>query len=261
MPWGARSAITLRRSQRRFAISAIASPGPTNGLSRESLVERFLPLARKLARRYHYGVEPLDDLVQVASLGLVKAAGRYDETRGVPFGAYAVQNIIGELRRHFRDHAWALHVPRGAKDNALAVNRAIRDAAERTGQTPSASELADRLGMSEQEILDARQAWLALETDSLDGPVRGPDESEPQLLLDTVGAVDEGYDLADQRLTIEAAWQKLPVRERRVLHMRFVEDQMQRDIAARIGVSQMQVSRMLRGAIERLQLAAAELEQ
>lgn len=219
----------------------------------ERLVERFLPLARKLARRYERGREPLEDLVQVASLGLVKAARRYDESRGVPFGTYAAYSIDGELKRHFRDHTWALYVPRGPKDRALKVNKAIR-VAEQSGDMPSARELADRLDLSEQEVLDAGEAWLALEADSLDTPVTSQDEQEPQSLLETMGSVDGGYELADQRFTLEAAWRKLPVRERRVLHMRFVEDRRQRDIATQIGVSQMQVSRILTRGIKRLQL-------
>jgi RNA polymerase sigma-B factor len=234
----------------------LRTAGPQN---RERLVERFLPLARKLARRYQYGREPLEDLVQVASLGLVKAARRYDETRGVSFGTYAAYSINGELMRHFRDHTWALHVPRGVKDRALQVNRAIR-VAEQAGDVPTARELAERLELSEQEVLDAREAWLALEADSLDGPACSPGESEPEPLSEAVGSVDDGYELADERFTLTAAWRKLPVRERRVMYMRFIEDRRQHDIATRIGASQMQVSRLLRSALERLQLGAGQSE-
>jgi RNA polymerase sigma-B factor len=242
----------LGSSGLRSVRTGLRTAGPQN---RERLVERFLPLARKLARRYQYGREPLEDLVQVASLGLVKAARRYDETRGVSFGTYAAYSINGELMRHFRDHTWALHVPRGVKDRALQVNRAIR-VAEQAGDVPTARELAERLELSEQEVLDAREAWLALEADSLDGPVCSSGESEPEPLSEAVGSVDHGYERADQRLTLTAAWRKLPVRERRVMYMRFIEDRGQHDIATRIGLSQMQVSRTLRSALERLQLAA-----
>jgi RNA polymerase sigma-B factor len=227
--------------------------------NREWLVERFLPLARKLARRYQHGADSLEDLVQVASLGLVKAARRFDETRGVSFGTYAAYSINGELMRHLRDHTWALHVPRSVKDRALEVNRAIR-AAEQAGDMPSARELAERLEMSEQEVLDAREAWLALEAESLDGPVCRSGESEPEALSETVGSLDDGYELADQRFTLTAAWRKLPVRERRVMYMRFIEDQRQQDIATRLGVSQMQVSRLLKSALERLELGAGQSE-
>jgi len=166
----------------------------------------------------------------------------------------------GELKRHFRDHAWALHVPRGVKDRALQLNHELQ-ASDNAGDTPSASELAERLELSERQILEAREAWLALEVDSLDRPVRGQQEWEPQPVPETIGSVDDDYELADQRFTIEAACRKLPVRERLVLHMRFIEDRTQTDIAATIGLSQMQVSRILRGAIERLELAAGpELE-
>jgi RNA polymerase sigma-B factor len=219
-------------------------------------VEGFLPLARKLARRYQYGREPLEDLVQVASLGLVKAARRYDDSRGVPFGSYAAHSINGELMRHFRDHTWALHVPRGAKDRALEVNRAIRTS-EQAGDVLSARELAMRLELSEQEVCDAQNALLALEADSLDHAVRSRDDSEPQPLAETLGYVDDGYELADRRLTLEAAWRTLPVRERRVVHMHFIEERRQKDIATEIGLSQMQVSRTLRSALKHLQLAAS----
>jgi RNA polymerase sigma-B factor len=240
---------------RSFRSAGAASPTADDALARDRLVERFLPLARKLARRYQYGREPLDDLVQVASLGLVKAARRYDETRGVPFGSYAVFSINGELKRHLRDHTWAVHVPRGAKDRALQVNHAI-NAAARSGDVLSARELAARLKLSEQEILEAREAWLALETDSLDGPGWNADEPDAQPASETMGLVDDGYERVDQLLTLEAAWRQLPVRERKILHMRFMEDHRQREIATRIGLSQMQVSRILRSALERLELAA-----
>jgi RNA polymerase sigma-B factor len=215
-----------------------------------------MPLARKLARRYQYAGEPLDDLVQVASLGLVKAARRYDESRGIPFGAYAVVNITGELRRHLRDHGWAIHVPRGLKDRAVRVNGAIRETSGQSGGPPSAAQLGARLGLSEQEVLDAREVWPALQASSLDGPVWGRDESEPQPLAETIGSIDDGYELAEKRFTLQAELRRLSVRDRQVLQMRFFEGRTQRDIATRIGMSQMQVSRILSGALERLQLAA-----
>jgi RNA polymerase sigma-B factor len=219
-------------------------------------VERFLPLARRLAYRYrHYRIEPLDDLVQVASLGLVKAARRYDESRGVSFGTYATSSIEGELKNHLRDHTWAVHVPRGPKERALQVNRAV-SACEQKGVAPSTRQLAETLGMTEQEVLDARQAWQGWEAGPLDGAA-GEDDSEPPLLSETLGCPDERYDLVEKRCTLEAAWRTLPVRERRILHMKYFEDQTQAEIATKIGMSQMHVSRSLRGALSRLDVAIA----
>jgi RNA polymerase sigma-B factor len=222
----------------------------------EALVTRFLPLARKLARRYHRGGDSLADLVQVASLGLVKAAQRYDEGRGVPFPSYAVHVITGELRRYFRDCAWAVHVPRALKERALDVNRAAREAADRTGRTPRPSELAERLALDEQDVIDALQAYRALVAGPLDAP-RSGDELEPQTLADTIGSIDDRYELADDRLTIVAAVRKLPLRDRRVFYMRFVEGRAQADIAARIGMSQMAISLILSRTLEHVRLTLA----
>jgi RNA polymerase sigma-B factor len=216
-------------------------------------VRRFLPLARKLARRYYSGGEPLDDLVQVASLGLVKAIERFDETRGVSFSSYAVPTITGELRRYFRDSVWPVHVPRGMQERALAVNGASRELADDTGRNPTVSMLADRLELDEQGVLDGLKAYEAFDTLSLDAPASADGEAEPRARIETIGATDPGFELTEERLTVGAVVQRLPFKERRVLHMRYVEDCTQSDIAARIGVSQMQVSRILNRTIDRLQ--------
>lgn len=222
-------------------------------------MERFLPLARMLARRYCASGEPFDDLVQVASLGLVKAARRYDDQRGVSFATYASYAITGELKRHFRDRTWAVHVPRGAKDRAVQVNREIRAGSAETGTAPSAGELAERMGLSEREILDARETWLAIEASSLDAPASGQDEPESLPLGETIGSLDRGYESVETKLTLDVAFGKLPVRERRMLRMRLIEDRTQAEIAARTGVSQMQVSRVLRSALERLEQDASDI--
>jgi RNA polymerase sigma-B factor len=147
-------------------------------------------------------------------------------------------------------------VPRGLKDRAVRVNGAIREASGQSGGPPSAAELAARLELSEQEVLDAREVWLALQASSLDGPVWGQDESDPQPLAETIGSIDDGYDLAEKRFTLQAELRRLSVRDRRVVQMRFFEGRTQRDIADRIGMSQMQVSRIVSGALDRLHLAA-----
>ena len=221
--------------------------------AREALIRRFLPLARKLARRYHGGGEPLEDLVQVANLGLVKAVQRYDDERGVSFSSFAVPTITGELKRYFRDNAWSAHVPRGMRERALQVNTAIKRFVEKRGRTPTTGELARQLELDEQEVLDAQVAYVAFDAVSLDAPVAGED-SDPQPRLETLGSADSGFGLAEERVTVGNALRKLPPQERTVLHMRFVEDRTQSDIAKRIGVSQMQVSRIIGRTLERLRI-------
>jgi RNA polymerase sigma-B factor len=223
----------------------------------DALVKQFLPLARQLARRYYGGGESLEDLVQVASLGLIKAVKRFDESRGVSFSSYAVPTITGELKRYFRDTVWAVHVPRGMQERALAVNQAIVAITEQSGRVPTHRELADRMQLDKQEIRDALGAYDAFDAASLDAPVHGPDDpGQQQPRTETIGSADEGYELVDDRLAVNAAVRTLPTRERRVLHMRFVEDRTQADIAARIGVSQMQVSRILKHILDRLRHSA-----
>jgi RNA polymerase sigma-B factor len=222
---------------------------------RDELVSRFMPLARKLAHRYHAAGEPLDDLIQVANVGLLKAVDRFDERRGVAFTTYAVPTITGELKRYFRDNSWAVHVPRGTRDRALQIHSAIREASEKTGQRPATDELAERLSLSEREVDDALGALTAFDAISLDGPAFGRDDPEPQSRSETIGSIDVDYELAENRITLDTELGRLPTRDRRVLQMRFLEERTQSDIAARIGVSQMQVSRILRRTLERLRLS------
>lgn len=219
---------------------------------RDELVARFLPLARKLAHRYYGAGEPIDDLVQVANLGLLKAVDRFDERRGVAFTTYAVPTITGELKRYFRDNSWAVHVPRGTRDRALRIHGAIKEMSEQTGQRPATDELADRLSLSKREVDDALGALTAFDAVSLDGPAFARDEPDTQSRSETIGSVDSRFELAENRIALDAELERLPSRDRRVLLMRFVEDRTQSDIADRIGVSQMQVSRILRRALERL---------
>lgn len=222
--------------------------------AREALIRRFLPLARKLARRYYSGGEPLDDLVQVASLGLVKAVERFDERRGVAFSSYAVPTITGELRRHFRDSVWPVHVPRGMQEQAIAVNRASRELSDQTGGTPTVAQLGRRLGLEPPDVVEGLRAYEAFDTISLDAPASAQEMAEPQRpRSETIGATDPGFDLVEQRLAVNSALRRLQPKERRVLHMRFVEDRTQSDIASQIGVSQMQVSRILKRTLDRLE--------
>jgi RNA polymerase sigma-B factor len=226
--------------------------------AREELVERFLPLARKLARRYGGAHEPFDDLLQVASLGLVKAIDRFDIGRGTAFSSFAVPTILGELKRYFRDLGWSVHVPRGAQELALRVEEARQRLTTKTGRPPSVPELAEYLELSIEDVLQALETAGAHHTASLDSP-RDDGEEESGTLADAFGETDERFELVDAKVTIAAAARHLGPRERRVLLLRFVEDLTQSQIASLIGVSQMQVSRILRRALEQLrELTLAE---
>jgi RNA polymerase sigma-B factor len=219
--------------------------------AREELTQRFLPLARKLARRYSGAHEPFDDLLQVASLGLVKAIDRFDVSRGTAFSSFAVPTILGELKRYFRDLGWSVHVPRGAQELALKVEDARQKLMTKTGRPPSVQDLAQYLELSLEGVLEALETAGAHHTASLDSP-RDDGEEETGTLADAFGEIDERFELVDARVTIAAAAQHLGARERHVLVLRFVEDLTQSQIASMIGVSQMQVSRILRRALEQL---------
>jgi RNA polymerase sigma-B factor len=229
--------------------------GRGDAAARDALVERFLPLARQLARRYQRANEPLDDLVQVASIGLVKAVDRFDPERGVAFSSYAVPTILGELKRYFRDSGWALHVPRGTQERAMQVDRSIKELARREGRSPSVAEVAEHVGASVEEVLSAMEASLAYEAVSLESERAG---SEPgsDTYADSIGSEDERYELVEYGASIAPALQALTPRDRLILHLRFAEDLTQSQIAERIGVSQMQVSRLIRRSLARLREVA-----
>jgi RNA polymerase sigma-B factor len=226
--------------------------------ARDELIERFLPLARKLARRYAQSSEPYEDLVQVASLGLVKAVERFDPDRGFAFSSFAVPTIVGELKRYFRDTAWALHVDRGAQERARKITDAQQRLSSRTGRMPTVDELAQYLEMSQEEVLDGLQTAEAYGAVSLDAPVGGADDDEESSRLEAIGQDDERLALVDQHATIFAAARHLSGREREILYLRFGEDLTQSEIADRVGVSQMQVSRLLRRSLQRLRELADE---
>jgi RNA polymerase sigma-B factor len=222
-----------------------------DGRAREELVERFVPLARKLARRYSGAHEPFDDLLQVASLGLVKAIDRFDTSRGTAFSSFAVPTILGELKRYFRDLGWSVHVPRGAQELALKVEEGRQQLMTKTGRQPSVPDLAGYLELSIEDVLEALETAGAHHTASLDSP-REDGEEDLGTLADGFGQVDDRFELVDSKVAIAAAARHLGARERRVLLLRFGEDLTQSQIASLIGVSQMQVSRVLRRALDRL---------
>jgi RNA polymerase sigma-B factor len=220
------------------------------------LVERYLPLARQLARRYQRPDESMDDLVQVASLGLVKAIDRFDAGREVAFSSYAVPTILGEIKRHFRDRTWSVRVPRDLQELALRVERAVGELTRELHRSPSVDELAAHVGISAEQALEALQAASAYHATSLDTP-RG-NEADPmgETLADTIGGDEDGYDRAEERATIDQLMRTITPRERQVLRLRFEEDLTQAEIGEIIGVSQMQVSRLIRQSVSRLRLAA-----
>jgi RNA polymerase sigma-B factor len=222
------------------------------------LVQRFMPLVRSLARRYERSSEPLDDLIQVASMGLVKAIDRYDPERGSAFVSFAVPTILGELRRYFRDCCWDVHVPRGAQERALKLEEAQTRLTVDLGRAPTVAEIAQYLEIDVEQALDAMQASQAYGVMSLEAPRGGSQDGggEPASYGDSLGEIDERYALVDDAVTIAGALSHLPERERRVLELRFGEDLTQSEIAARIGVSQMHVSRLLRHAVEQLRILA-----
>jgi RNA polymerase sigma-B factor len=224
--------------------------------AREELVERFLPFARDLALRYTYTDEAFDDLLQVASLGLIKAIDRFDAGRGTKFTSYAAPTILGELKRHFRDKGWSLHVPRELQERTLAVGHATEHLSKELGRSPKVREVAEHLGCSVEEVLEAQEAAASYEAASLDAPV-ARDDGESAALVDTLGGEDNAYELVEDREAIARSWKELPDVERTVLELRFMHDLNQREIGERIGYSQMHVSRLLRRALSRLETAAA----
>ena len=224
-------------------------------VAREALVRAYMPLARSLARRYGRSSEPFEDLLQVASLGLLKALDRYDADRGHPFASFAVPTILGEMRRYFRDAGWAVHVPRGAQERALKVRDAQERLANERGRAPTVNQLAQYLELDAEDVIDALQAIEAYETLSLDAP-RPRADGEAVAYGATFGKLDDRYELVELDATVAAALRHLPARERLILRMRFVEDLKQTEIAERIGLSQMQVSRLLRRSLEQLRTLA-----
>jgi len=220
----------------------------------DHLVARYLPLAEKLASRYRHSPEPLDDLVQVARLGLVKAASRWEPGRGLAFSSYAVPTILGELRRHFRDHTWAVKPPRDLQELSLAVRRARDDLWQELGREPTAQDVAVHLDRPLEAILEAIEANHSYVAASLDAPVHD-DEADSASRYETISDPCAGLEGSDDRVALEQLSTVLAERQRRVLHLRFCEDLTQKEIGERIGCSQMHVSRILRDALNRLRAA------
>jgi RNA polymerase sigma-B factor len=222
---------------------------------RDMLVNRYLPLARRLASRYQRGQTSFDDLFQVACLGLLKAIDRFDPERGLAFSTYAVPTIAGEIKRHFRDHAWSVRVPRDLQELALKVDRAASELSLRLGRQPTVAEIAAVVDASDEDVLEALEAAGAYEASSLESPLG--EDGRGGTLGETISIEDHGFLRAEQRAMLEQLMGVLTPREREVLRLRFAEDLTQTEIGERVGVSQMHVSRIIRHALAQLRGAAS----
>jgi RNA polymerase sigma-B factor len=219
--------------------------------ARELLIERYLPLARRLARRYQHTDEPVEDLIQVASIGLLKAVDRFDCSREVMFSSYAVPTILGELKRHFRDRTWSVRVPRDLQELALRVDQTVTRLSLGQRRSPSIGEIARAVEISDEQVLEALEAMGSYRASSLDAP-RSSREEETQSVAETLGKHDYAFDRAEDRATLDSLMTRITERERTVLRLRFRDDLTQAEIGEQIGVSQMQVSRLIRQALARL---------
>ncbi len=222
-----------------------------DGRARDALIERYMPLARSLALRYRRASEPLDDLVQVASVGLVMAVDRWDPDRGLAFSSYAVPTILGELRRYFRDSTWDVRPARDLQELCLAVEEAREKLWADLGRSPTVADLAGRLDRSEEEIIEALQATEGRSVRSLDAPVHDEEEDSASA-GDLIGRHDAEFDRVEAGVTIERLTGVLDDRAREILRLRFQDDLLQSEIAERVGCSQMHVSRIIRSSLEKL---------
>lgn len=220
--------------------------------AREELVRRHLPLAHKLARRYARTREPLEDLLQVASLALLKAIDRFDPDRGLAFSSFAVPTILGELKRHFRDKGGSVHVPRGLQELVMKVQDAEITLSSGTGRSPTVVEIAEYLAVDSEHVLEALEVVAARHASSLDTPLETENGDEPATGHDVIGIEDERYGLVETSASLASAVKKLRISDRQVLALRFRDELKQTEIAERIGVSQMQVSRILRRVTDEL---------
>ena len=228
----------------------LAAPSsPPRSADRERLIVDHMPFVEALARRYADRGEPLEDLVQVGMVALVGAADRFDPHRGIDFRSFAAPTVLGEIRRHFRDRTWAIRVPRGLKDDWAQVNAAADELVGRLGRSPTAAEVAEELRMDIDRVLDALGARSAYRPRSLSRPVSLDDDGSGDLDLP---ASEDGYGLVEERLALGDGLRALPARERVILHLRFEHGLYQSEIAARLGISQMHVSRLIARALETL---------
>ncbi len=232
-------------------LAALEDGSPRRRRVRDNLVTMHLPLVRHLARRFANRGEPLEDLVQVATVGLINSVDRFDPERGSDFLSYAVPTIVGEIKRHFRDHGWAVRIPRRLKDLHLSLTAATAELSQNKGRAPNATELADYLGISREQVLEGLEAANAYRSSSLDDSVRGADGDMPSL-AETLGDDDDALEHVEFRESLQPLLAQVPVRERKILVLRFFGNMTQSQIAERMGISQMHVSRLLSQTLARM---------
>lgn len=236
-------------------LAALDLDDPARSIVRDQVVELHLPLVRHLARRFRDRGEPLDDLVQVATIGLIKAVDRFDLERGVEFSTYATPTIVGEIKRHFRDRGWAVRVPRRLQEMRLSLTAATNDLTHELGRSPTVAELARRLGVGQDEILEGMESLNAYSTVSLDAPEA---QADGVARLETLGVDDPSLDSVDYRESLKPLLAELHPRDRTILLMRFFRGMTQSQIAAELGMSQMHVSRLLTRMLGQLRTGLLE---
>ena len=220
--------------------------------ARKQLIERYMSLVRSLARRYSYRGEQLEDLVQIGAIGLIKAIDRFDVNRGVELTTYATPNIIGEIKRHFRDRGWAVRVPRGLQELNIQLSRLIEELTVQHARSPTIAELAKGAGVSEEEVLEALESGRAYSSLSLSAGSAGHDEDGELDPLDSLGTEEHQYEVSEDRAVLAPGFRVLDERERKILHLRFFEGLTQSQIAQQVGISQMHVSRLIRRSLEKI---------
>jgi RNA polymerase sigma-B factor len=231
--------------------------------AREELIERYMPLVRSLARRYSYRGEQLEDLVQIGAIGLIKAIDRFDVDRGVELTTYATPNIIGEIKRHFRDKGWSVRVPRGLQELNVQLSRLVETLTVQLSRSPTIPELAEAAGVEEEEVLEALESGRAYSSVSLSAAGGGGDDDDELDPLESLGEEEHEYQVSEDRVVLEPGFRVLDDRERMILHLRFFKGLTQSQIAQQIGISQMHVSRLIRRSLEKIreEIAADEAEQ
>ncbi|MGQ0467282.1 MAG: RNA polymerase sigma factor SigF [Sporichthyaceae bacterium] len=246
--------LAVAREQARDLLTTLGSmaPGdPARTALRDRLVELHLPLVEHLARRFRNRGEPLDDLVQVATIGLIKSIDRFDVERGVEFSTYATPTIVGEIKRHFRDRGWAVRVPRRLQELRVTLTSARAELSQKLGRAPTVAELAENLGLSEEEVLEGLESANAYSTLSLDATDSSADDDGPAV-VDQLGAEDEALAGVEYRESLKPLLEQLSPREKRILLLRFFGNMTQSQIASEIGISQMHVSRLLARTLAKL---------
>jgi RNA polymerase sigma-B factor len=220
--------------------------------AREQLIEQYMSLVRSLARRYSYRGEQLEDLVQIGAIGLIKAIDRFDVNRGVELTTYATPNIIGEIKRHFRDRGWAVRVPRGLQELNIQLSRVIEELTVQNGRSPTIPELAKAASVTDEEVLEALESGRAYSSLSLSAGSGGNDDDGELDPLESLGAEEHQYEVSEDRAVLEPGFRVLDERERKILHLRFFEGLTQSQIAQQVGISQMHVSRLIRRSLEKI---------